>query len=166
MNQFATPSEDAGPVPFTARVRFLAIFILFMFLLHFSWEILQAPLFARMPVMSHWQGTLICLKATFGDVGIALASFAVAALWQRDSRWFLSPTNGALAGYLATGVLITIAFEWHAVYWAGRWSYSALMPIVPVLRVGAAPVLQWIVIPLVVLFFLQRHDSRTPKRHE
>lgn len=164
INRIPSIDQKSAGLELLDVVRTIGIFALFSFVFHFAWEILQVPLFMKMPAASHWQGTLICLKATFGDVGIALASFAVAAFWQKDWRWFLSPTNGALAGYLATGVLITIAFEWHAVYWAGRWSYSALMPIVPVLRVGAAPVMQWIVIPLVVLFFLQRHDSRTPKR--
>ena len=67
------------------------------------------------------------------------------------------PSNAALTAYLATGVLVTIAFEWYAVYWAGRWSYSDLMPIVPLLRVGLAPLAQWIVLPLAVLFFLRCH---------
>jgi hypothetical protein len=135
----------------------IAVFAIFTFLFHFAWEILQAPLFARMPMVSHWLATLVCLKATFGDVGIALASFAVGAWWERDWRWFVLPSNGALAAYVATGVLITIAFEWYSVYWAARWSYSELMPIVPLLRVGLAPLLQWFALPLAVLFFLRCH---------
>ena len=136
-------------------LRTLLAFALVTFLFHFAWEILQAPLFADMPVFSHWEAALVCLKATLGDVGIALASFAVGASWDRSWRWFLSPSVAALAAYLATGVAITIAFEWHAVYWASRWSYSELMPVVPLLNVGLSPLLQWIVLPLAVLFFLR-----------
>lgn len=142
----------------TSIGRTLAVFVLFSFLFHFAWEILQAPLFARMPMVSHWLATLVCLKATFGDVGIALASFAVGAWWERDWRWFVMPSNGALVAYLAAGVLITIVLELHAVYWAGRWSYSELMPIVPLLRVGLAPLLQWFALPLAVLLFLRCHQ--------
>lgn len=142
----------------------IAVFIVFTFLLHFAWEILQAPLFARMPMVSHWLATLVCLKATFGDVGIALASFAVGAWWERDWRWFVLPSNGALAAYVATGVLITIVFEWYSVYWAARWSYSELMPIVPLLRVGLAPLLQWFALPLAVLFLLRCHRPRRGTR--
>jgi hypothetical protein len=148
----------------TSIGRTLAVFVLFSFLFHFAWEILQAPLFARMPMVSHWLATLVCLKATFGDVGIALASFAVGAWWERDWRWFVMPSNSALAAYLATGVLITIVFELYAVYWAGRWSYSELMPIVPLLRVGLAPLLQWIALPLAVLFFVRCHQPRRGTR--
>lgn len=138
----------------------LAVFALFSFLFHFAWEILQAPLFAKMPVTGHWQATLICLKATLGDVGIALASFAAASWWDRSVTWFVRLSNGALAAYLATGVLITITFEWYAIYMAGRWSYSELMPVVPFLHVGLAPLMQWIVLPMAALFFLRCHQPR------
>ncbi len=135
----------------------LAVFGLFTFLFHFAWEVLQAPLFARMPETSHWRATLTCLKATFGDVGIALASFAVAAIWSRSRAWFLHPSAQALAAYLATGVLVTIGFEWHAVA-TGRWAYSELMPVVPFLHVGLSPLAQWLTLPLIVLHFLRRHQ--------
>jgi hypothetical protein len=140
-----------------ACVRTLLVFALFAFLFHFAWEILQAPLFARMPKTSHWQATLACLKATFGDIGIALASFAVAALWSRSCAWFLHPSIQGLAAYTAAGVLITIAFEWYAIS-TGRWAYSELMPVVPGLRMGLSPLLQWLALPLVALYFLRRHE--------
>ena len=157
MSQYANPSEDAGHIPLTARLRILVIFILFTFLLHFSWEILQAPLFARMPVMSHWQATLVCLKSTFGDIGIAPAAFSAGGLLDRNVAWFLQPSAGALVAYMAVGVLFTTVFAWHAVYWANRLAYSNLMPVVPLLGIGASPLLQWLVIPPVAPHLLRRH---------
>lgn len=150
-------SDRLPPATHTAVLQALLVFAVFTFLFHFVWEILQAPLFARMPVMGHWQATLVCLKATFGDVGIALACFVAGAVADKSGTWFLNPSRTALSAYLSTGVLITIAFEWYAVHWAGRWAYSELMPVVPVIRVGLAPLLQWIVLPVAVLFFLRRH---------
>lgn len=141
----------------TPVIETLLVFALFTFLFHFTWEVLQTPLFDRMPVISHWHATLVCLKATFGDVGIALASFAAGAVSDKRWTWFVNPSRRALAAYLATGVLITIVFEWYAVYWAGRWAYSELMPLVPLLQVGLAPMLQWIVLPVAVLFLLRCH---------
>lgn len=138
-------------------VKALVVFALFTFLFHFAWEILQAPLFANMPARHHWQATMVCLKATFGDVEIALLCFAVAALWDQNCRWYITPNAGALASYFGTGVLITVAFEWYAVHKTSRWAYSDLMPIIPILKVGLAPVMQWIFLPAAVLFFLQRH---------
>lgn len=139
-------------------IRIIAVFSLFTFLFQFAWEILQTPLFANMPVGAHWNGTLICFKATLGDVGIGLASFAVGAWWDKSLSWAVRPSAGAFAASVATGVSITILFEWYAVHWAGRWAYSELMPIVPILRVGAAPLLQWILLPPMVLYFMRKHD--------
>ncbi len=147
-----------------ATFRILAVFALLSFLFHFAWETLQAPLFQRMPVLGHWDATLICLRATVGDVGIALLGFAAGDAWNKGWIWYESPSRYAIAAYLATGVALTIALEWHALH-SARWSYSELMPIVPVLKVGAVPLLQWLVLPLAVLYFLQRHDvRRSPAR--
>lgn len=144
----------------------LLVFSIFTFLFNFVWEILQAPLFARMPSLSHWEATLICLKATLGDVGIALASYVAGAWWITCINWYKTPNTNAVAAYVATGVLITIVFEWYSVYWAGRWAYSGLMPIIPLLHVGLAPVLQWFFLPPVVLYFLRRHDFAAQRRSQ
>jgi len=64
----------------------VAAFLLFAFLLHFAWEILQVPFFAQMPTTEHWQAIGMCLKATLGDVAIAFVSFAIAALVARDRK--------------------------------------------------------------------------------
>ena len=70
-------------------------------------------------------------------LGIALASYAVGAWWGMGASWFKAANAGAVTAYVATGVLITIGFEWQAVYyWAKLWTYSDLMPIIPLLRVG------------------------------
>ena len=42
--------------------------VMLSFPLHFTWEILQAPLFASMSGASHLVGIRICLQATLGDV--------------------------------------------------------------------------------------------------
>ena len=64
----------------------------------------------------------------------------------------------AVAAYVTTGVLITVLFEWYATQWAGRWTYSDLMRVIPLLRVGGAPVLQWVFLPFLVLYFLRGHN--------
>ena len=107
--------------------------------------------------MSHWAATLVCLKATIGDVGIALAAFAAGSWWSHKFHWTRNPSWQAISVFLAVGVAATIAFEWYAVSWANRWAYSEAMPIVPVLRVGIAPILQWIVLPPLVIYFVRRH---------
>lgn len=139
------------------------VLVMYAFLLHFAWEMLQTPFFEAMAAMAHWPATLVCLQATLGDAAIALAAFGITAAVRHDRGWFLAPPAGALAIYLAAGLLITVALELHAVYWAQRWAYSSLMPVLPGVRVGLVPIVQWIVIPLATLFLLQRHHLGVPE---
>jgi hypothetical protein len=143
----------------------LAAFMLFAFLLHFVWEFLQVPFFAQMPTTKHWQAIGMCLRATIGDVAIALVSFAMAALVDRSFRWFLQPSGRALSAYLATGLIATIFLERHAIATA-RWSYSDLMPVLPAIGIRLIPIVQWTVLPLVTLLLTRRlHMGSTGRRH-
>lgn len=152
-------------VRISSHFRSLPAFTLFAFLLHFAWEILQVPFFAQMPNMEHRQAIAICLKATLGDVAIALASFGSAAMLDRHFPWFLQPSRQALSVYLATGLIATLFLERYAIA-TGRWSYSDLMPVLPAIGFGVIPLVQWIVLPLATVFLTQRfHFGSTGRRH-
>lgn len=138
------------------------VLAMYALLVNFLWEMLQTPFFADMPQMAHWPATLLCLRATTGDAGIAVAAhLAVAARW-RDRGWFLAPDRPKVALLIALGVLATVLLELHAVHWAARWSYSGLMPVIPLLGVGLVPIVQWIVLPPLTLFLLRRHHLGVP----
>lgn len=136
----------------------LAPFALFAFLLNFVWEMLQTPLFAWMPQLPHWPMTLICLRATLGDVGIAIVAFVAGAAADKRLRWFEAPSKHASAAYIAAGILLTTVFELHAIG-TGRWAYSKLMPTLPWIGIGLAPFLQWIILPPIVLYLTRRHHT-------
>lgn len=144
--------------PFTSLRTPEWVAALYLFLLHFVWEMLQTPLFAGMATMQHWPATLMCLQATLGDVAIGVAAFCAAAFAQSDRGWFLAPRARALAVYIATGIALTIGLELHAIG-QGRWAYAAAMPVIPGLRVGLIPIVQWLILPWVVLFLLRRHHA-------
>ena len=129
----------------------------FGFLLEFVWEFLQIPLYARMTQLPHWLGVISCGRAATGDALIVAIAWIAGALVQRDRRWVLAPRPGSTLAYVGSGVLITIAMELAATRWLGRWQYSELMPLVPGLQVGAAPLLQWIVLPPLTLWLARRH---------
>ncbi len=133
------------------------VFAFYALLVHFFWEMMQTPFFQEMPAMAHWPATLFCLRATVGDVAITLVAYLMVAVVERDRGWFIEPVKGAVALYLGVGLVLTAGLEVHAVYWAHRWAYSPVMPIVPGLGIGLVPVVQWIVVPMVVLFVVRRH---------
>ena len=126
--------------------------------LHFVWEMLQAPLYQGMLTMPLSGATRVCAQASAGDAVITLAAYALVAFAVRSRAWMTHPRVGHIAAYLAIGLAVTIALEYLNVYGLGRWSYSAAMP--RVLGVGLAPLAQWIIVPIVILWFMRRYLRR------
>ena len=129
--------------------------VMLSFPLHFTWEILQAPLFASMSGASHLAGIRICLQATLGDVAIALVAFWGAALIG-GRGWAAGPDWRSFGGFLAIGVVLTIGLEYLNTDILGRWSYSDSMPRLPLLGTGLTPMAQWIAVPTIVAWYLHR----------
>lgn len=129
---------------------------LFAFLLNFVWELLQLPLFGGFDDVHHYDVILHCTKATFGDVVISLSAFYCACLFSGTRNWIVESDKIGLSVFFAIGLLITVIFELLATGPLNRWEYSPLMPIVPVIRVGLSPIMQWIVIPFIQLWIVRR----------
>lgn len=132
---------------------------LFALLVNFPWEMLQAPLFAGHAEAPHLVVVLSCLQATVGDAAIMLVAHGLASWFAGDRRWFLAPTAADLARFSTTGIIVTSGIEWLATrgWWVQSWSYSALMPVVPGLGVGLAPLVQWFILPPLVAWLARRH---------
>lgn len=129
----------------------------FSFALHFVWEFVQVPTYAGMAELPHWEAIKLCTAATFGDVGMALTAFWLASLAARRRDWILQPTRIPVAISVAVGIALTVGFEYYYTNISLRWTYSDLMPLVPPLGTGLGPLLQWIVIPLIVIWLTRRH---------
>lgn len=148
-------STARRPIPVEADLLILS------FLGHFAWELLQAPLFSSLDSESHVSGVVICLRATIGDLGIALAAFWAAALAAGGRNWVVRPTPLSIAVFLGTGLIVTIGFEYLSTVALNRWAYAPKMPRLPILGTGLTPVLQWLIIPSLVLWYLKRLAPRT-----
>ena len=129
----------------------------FSFGLHFVWEFVQVPTYTGMAEMAHWEAIKLCLSATIGDVGFALTAFWTASLVVRSRDWILRPTRVPVAIFVAVGILLTIGFEYYYTNISLRWTYSELMPLVPPFGTGLSPLLQWLVIPPLVVWLTRRH---------
>ena len=132
---------------------------MFALLVNFPWEMLQAPLFAGHAEAPHLIVLLSCLQATVGDAAIMLVAHRIASWFAGDRRWLLTPTAADLARFSATGIVVTAGIEWLATrgWWVQAWAYSALMPVVPGLGVGLAPLVQWFVLPALAVWLARRH---------
>lgn len=130
--------------------------ILLSFMAHFVWEFLQAPLYASFHGVDHLQGILICTRAAMGDVVIALLAFWATAWTGGGRHWVAAPTWRQVAVFLAAGLVLTLALEYLHTEITGRWRYGPDMPTLPLIGTGLAPLIQWIIVPLLVLWFLMR----------
>jgi hypothetical protein len=131
----------------------------FAFLVNYPWEFLQAPWYQAMSEMAHWEGVKLCSWAAVGDGLLAVVAFLAVALF-RSRAWLRRPDLGTIAGFTAVGLALTLAVEWLATEVWGRWSYGPGMAMVPLLGTGLAPVLQWLVLPPLVVGIVARQLGR------
>jgi hypothetical protein len=132
--------------------------VFFSFLLNFVWETLQTPFFVD---INDKLNTIIWYRfhCTLGDVVITLGSFWLVAMITKSRSWFLNPTKNRLLLFVAFGVSYTIFSEIKNVSWNKLWGYSDLMPVIPYIEVGIIPLIQWIIVPPLLIFIVRRQLS-------
>ena len=129
----------------------------FGFLTHFVWEMLQVPWFTGMAVASHGSVVWLCIQATGGDVLILLASFWLASIISGNRHWLLERELKPAVILVITALIVTFVLEWLATGPLERWTYADSMPIIPLLGVGLAPLLQWLLLPPLIMWLARRH---------
>lgn len=138
------------------------------FILNSIWEVAQVELYTIWIEADAISVAWALLHCTLGDVLIALAMFALAGMILRCADW---PGSRPWAGgaIVAIGAMSYTAWsEWYNVYGVGNWSYTASMPII--FGIGLSPLLQWLVLPPVMVcayrmlapVLFDRHNSRRP----
>jgi hypothetical protein len=137
---------------------------LFAFLLNLVWEFGQVPLYRDLPSQGHWASIKLCARATLGDAVIAVVAFWVVAAVVASRRWITAPSVSQVACFVGVGLGIATALEWMAIHVQARWAYGTSMPMVPVLRVGLAPILQWVIAPPLVVWFVKRQLAGTRQK--
>ena len=131
--------------------------------LNVVWELLAMSFYVTRTTSGTGGGIVMCLIAALGDVGITLVSYAVAATIG-TRRWVCRPTVSPFAVYLAVGLVVTVASEYVNVYILHRWSYPPRMWTVA--GVAVLPLVQWMLLPPIVLRLARRHLSRTSTVYE
>jgi hypothetical protein len=118
-----------------------------------GWEVLQLPLYTIWQTGTPGALALAVAHCTGGDILIALAALVSAlVLVGQRGLWPVA----VLA--MAIGVAYTGFSEWLNVYVRQSWAYSERMPVLAIgpLRIGAAPILQWVIVPAVALWVAGR----------
>lgn len=131
----------------------------FAFLLNYPWEFLQVPLYHGMAEAPHWEAVKRCTLATLGDSLIMLVSYWVVVVVARTRWWILRPSFLQVISFATAGIVAVIVIEHFALQsshpvWS--WRYAPSMPIVPLIGTGLAPLLQWLVLPPLAVWFVKR----------
>ncbi len=134
-------------------LRFLRRYLLASFLLNMIWEFVQMPLYTLWQEGSRVKIIAFGLHCTAGDAAIASFALLSALLIAGCSEW---PRRGYhKIAYLTIGFgfAYTAYSEWLNVYVRKSWAYSPLMPLLPPFDLGLAPLLQWLIVPSIILFY-------------
>ena len=120
---------------------------------HLLWETLQLPLYTLWTSGTFKQKAFAVFHCSLGDVMISgLTLLAALALFAR-ANWPRSGMGAVFAASVSFGIIYTIYSEWLNVNVRGSWSYSDLMPVVPVIGTGLAPLIQWLIVPALAMWF-------------
>jgi hypothetical protein len=117
----------------------------------FRWN--NHPTYDGMTEMNHWDGIKLCTAATFGDMGFALTAYWITSFLSKSRNWIVEPKASQILMFTAIGIALTIGFEYYYTQVTFCWAYSDLMPLVPPFGTGLSPLLQWVIVPLLVIWF-------------
>ena len=110
------------------------------------WETAHLPLYTVWFSGSLRDRAVAVMHCWIGDVLIAIACL-IAALLLAGRRWPASGRKQVAFFAVLFGVAYTVYSEWINVQVRHAWTYSSLMPVIPPLRTGLSPLLQWLAIP-------------------
>lgn len=140
--------------PWKTSASLIGLWALLALTLHLLWEVGQLPFYALWQAGEAWRIALYVMHCVLGDVMIATLSYVAVALTWRQVNW---PRQRLWAGgtmLIAMGLGYTVFSEWYNVYRIGSWAYADAMPLI--FGIGVTPLMQWLVVPGVMLVLIQR----------
>jgi len=123
------------------------------FVLSAAWEFAHSPLYT-----DHLRGVGYVLwtrlHCTAGDVLILVVAFWVTGLVFTGRRWYERAHLWRVGTFTGLGLAYTAWSEWFNTTVRGTWAYTEAMPTV--FGLGLTPLLQWTVLPPVVVLILRK----------
>ena len=135
---------------------------LFGFLLNFVYEVWQAPYYEFYSSPSLADKVRDLTHCSFGDgVIILVCSWVVSAL-VRSRNWVLHPTPKLTFLFTSIGLAITLVIETYRVNISQVYGVPVLA--VPILGISGLAVIQWIVLPPLILYLARHHIVGYPEK--
>lgn len=124
-------------------------------LLSLGWEIAHLPLYTIWHEAPPQSIAFAVAHCTAGDVLIGAAALLLALILCRAGEPACWATRRIAALTVLLAVAYTVVSE-RLNLAHGNWAYSALMPVLPGVEVGASPLLQWVVVPFGAFWWAYR----------
>ena len=140
----------------------IATYLSVMAIAHLLWETFQLPLYTIWLNGRQQDIAFAVVHCTVGDIVIAGLSLVAALVVFGARTWPADRFVPVVALTLLIGIAYTIFSEWLNTSVRKSWTYSELMPIVPWIRTGLSPFLQWLIVPALGFAAVTRKRGRTP----
>lgn len=114
------------------------------------------PFYEGLKTLDHMSVVRMCTQASIGDGVISVLAYWSAVLIARSRNWIHAMTVTPTVTYLAAGLVITIVMERLAIDVWDRWQYAPNMPELPLLGTGLLPLLQWLILPPLILWIVRQ----------
>lgn len=126
------------------------------------WEFAQMPLYTLWVSGTPREIVFAAIHCTGGDILIAGGAIGIAIFALGRRQWPDRRYWRVACAALAVGVAYTIFSEWFNTEIRQAWFYRDAMPIIPVVGVGLAPILQWLALPTLAFWLLPK---ASPERY-
>lgn len=120
------------------------------------WEFAQMPLYTLWVFGTPREIIFAAIHCTGGDILIAGGAIGIAIFTLGRRQWPNRRYRRVACATLAVGVAYTVFSEWFNTEVRQAWAYRDAMPIIPVIGVGLAPVIQWLALPTLAFWLLPR----------
>jgi len=120
------------------------------------WEAAQLPFYTLWESGTSREIAFAVLHCTGGDILIASAALLGALLFVGGPDWPRAHAKCTAFVSISAGLGYSIFSEFWNTEVQKTWAYSHLMPVLPGLRIGLTPLLQWLVVPPLALLWAIR----------
>ncbi len=132
----------------------LIVWIVLAVVLNSLWELAQLPLYGLWNDPDRSRIAAYLIHCILGDVLIATVLFFLTSMILRSFNWPAAyPWRGS-ALVITLGLVYTAFSEWYNVYEVKSWSYAPQMPLIG--GIGLSPMLQWFVVPALMIIAIRR----------
>ncbi|CAN5196366.1 hypothetical protein BH11PSE14_BH11PSE14_14060 [soil metagenome] len=129
------------------------LWLVFTLVFNLAWELAQLGLYDLSATGASVAYAVV--HCTVGDGMIMAVAYLVAVGVTRSRAWPYTKPWAGMTVMLVSTIGYTVFSEWRNVYLMQTWAYAASMPLIA--GIGVAPLLQWLVVPVVILIIVRRY---------